>query len=110
MPVHLFQRQYLYAGLPHVEHEVGKTLVFRRVPVGARHEQAVVGMVGAGVPHLLTVDDPLRAVEIGAGRRAGEIGTAAGLAEQLTPAVFAGDDPPQKALLDRVARVLQQRD
>ena len=61
------------------------------VPVGAGQQHPEVGVVGAGVPHLLAVDDPLVAVELGAGGQPGEVGAGARLAEQLAPRVLAGE-------------------
>ncbi len=52
--------------------------MLRHVPVGAGQQHAVVGVVGARVPHLLAVDDPLVAVELGAGGEPGEVGPAPG--------------------------------
>ena len=58
------------AGLSHVEQEVAQTLVLRQIPVGACQQNAEVGMVGAGVPDLLSVEDPLAIDELGSGTRA----------------------------------------
>ena len=70
VPVHLAHRAHLDAGLAHVDREVREAAVLRGVPVGAGDEQAVVGVVGAGVPQLLPVDDPLVAVAVGPWSRA----------------------------------------
>ena len=109
MAVHLLERAHVNAALVHVQDEVGKPLVLGRVPIRARQQQAVVRMVGAGGPHLLAVDDPLLAVELGTACRAGEVGTAARLAEELAPGVFAGKDAAQILGLLRVGAVFQQR-
>jgi hypothetical protein len=50
---------------------------FGCIPVGAGHEHAEVGVVRAGVPHLLPVDHPLVAVEHGGGGEAGEVAAGA---------------------------------
>ena len=90
-------------------HEVGDAAVLGHVPVGAGQQHPVVGVVGAGVPHLLAVDDPLVAVALGAGGEPGQVGAAARLAEQLAPRVLAGDGRPQEAALQVVGAVLEDR-
>ena len=69
------------------------------VGVGAREQHAEVGPVAARRPHLLPVDDPLVAVELGTGVEPGEVGAGAGLAEELAPGLLAGDDVEEVALL-----------
>src|SRR4029079_11829239 len=49
-------------------------------------------------PHLLTVHDPLVAVAHRARRERGEVGTAAGLAEQLATLPLPGEDPREVTL------------
>ncbi len=66
-PVHLFDRPHLHPGLLHRDEEVGDPGVLRRVGVGAGQQEDVVGVVRLGRPHLLPVDDPLVAVELGPG-------------------------------------------
>ena len=58
------------ARLPHGQDEIGQAFVLGDLPVGAGYQHGEVGMVGAGVPDLLAVDDPLVAVELGPGRPA----------------------------------------
>ena len=108
MAVHLLERAHFDALLAHVEHEVREALVLRHVPVRACEQEAVVGVVGAGGPHLLAVDDPVVAVAVGAGGCAGEVGAAAGLAEELAPGVFAGEDAAQESCLVGIAAVFEQ--
>ena len=81
----LAQRPDLDAGLVHVDREVGDALVLGHVGIGAGEQHAEVGPVAARGPHLLAVDDPLVAVELGAGVEPGEVGAGARLAEQLAP-------------------------
>ena len=64
-----------------------------RVGVGAGQQEDVVGVARLGGPHLLAVDDPLVAVELGPRREAGQIRTRVGLAEALAP----GDRPVEDA-------------
>ena len=51
-----------------------------------------MGVVGAGRPDLLAVDDVVIAVADGARLQRSEVGAGAGFAEELAPDVFAGDD------------------
>ena len=52
--------------------------------------------MGDGVPHLLTIDDPLVAVAHGLRGEAGEVAASARFAEQLTPALFAREHWPKQ--------------
>ena len=107
--VHLAQRPDLDAGLVHRQHEVRDALVLGHVPVGAGQQHAVVGVVGAGVPHLLAVDDPLVAVALGPGRESGEVGAAPRLAEELAPDVLAEQRRAEERRLSVVGAVLEDR-
>ena len=60
--------------------------------VRAGQEHAEVGVLAAGGPHLLAVDDPLVAVLDGPGLEAGQVRTRLRLAEELAPGLLAGDD------------------
>ncbi len=73
--------------------------MLRRVGVGAREQQPVARLVRLRRPDLRAVHDPLVAVADGAGRQAGDVGTGAGLAEELAPDLLGGEDRPQEALL-----------
>ena len=97
-PVISLERTDVDAVLVHVDREVGDALVLGDVGVGAGDQHAEVGDLAAGGPHLLAVDDPLVAVEHRLGLQAGEVGAGAGLAEQLTPRLLAGDDVADVAL------------
>ena len=70
MTVHLLEWPHLYTRLAHIDQEVAQSLVLRQIPVGACQQNAEVGMVGAGVPDLLSVEDPLAIDELGSGTRA----------------------------------------
>jgi hypothetical protein len=54
---HLPQRTDGDTRRPEIDDEHRQSLVFRGIRVGAGHAQGVVGLLGAGSPHLLTVDD-----------------------------------------------------
>jgi hypothetical protein len=72
---------------------------FGLVGIGAgQHEDPVGGVAGRG-PDLLAVDDPLVAVEHGAGGDVGQVGAGVGLGVALAPAVLAGDDAGQEVAL-----------
>ncbi|CAB4803101.1 unannotated protein [freshwater metagenome] len=81
----------------HVDGEVGHAFVLRHVRVRAGDEHSPVGEVGNGVPYLLAVDDPLVAVANGLGGEASKVASGTWLAEQLTPALFAGEHRAQEA-------------
>ena len=91
--------------LAHGEHEAGDAAMLGHVPVGAREQKPPVGVMRARAPHLLTVEHPLVAVTIGAGREAGEIGAASGLAEQLAPRDLTRERRAQETLLQLVGTV-----
>ena len=59
--------------------------MLRGVGVGAGEQDHPVGVLGAGGPDLLAVDDVVVAVADGAGLEGGEVGAGAGLAEALAP-------------------------
>ena len=54
-------------------------------------------MVRARGPDFLTVDDPLATIEVGSCDGAGKVGTAARLAKQLAPCIFAREDAPRES-------------
>ena len=63
----------------------------------------------SGGPHLLTVDQPLVAVEHGGGGQRGQVGAGVGFAETLAPAHGAVEDPWQELLLLVLGAPLQDR-
>src|SRR5207249_11960864 len=87
--VHLPQRSHLDARLLHGNREARDALVLGLVPVRASEQQAQLRVMRARVPHLLSTDDPLVTVSLGARRETGQVRAAARLAEQLTPHVLA---------------------
>ena len=86
-------------GLVDREHEHGEAAVLRHVPVGAGQAQAPVRPPGAGGPDLRPVEHPLVAVADGRGQRAGDVGAAARLGEELHPDLLALEDGGEVALL-----------
>ena len=93
------QRPHLDAGGVHVDQQVGQPAVPVGVRVGADDEDAPVGDVRVGRPHLLAVDHPLVAVQLGPGAGAGQVGAGAGLGEALAPHLLAGEQRRQEARL-----------
>ena len=79
------------------------------VPVRTREQQAVVGMVRARAPQLLSVHDPLVTVALGARGQSRQIGTTARFAEQLAPCVFTRDGRAQEPRFHIVRTVREQR-
>ncbi len=105
----LTQRPDVDAGRVHVEREVGEPAVLRCFGIGARDEHPAVGPVRERVPHLLPVDDPLVAVADRTCRQAREVGTGAGLAEELAPQLLAGEQRSQEPRLELVVGVGRDR-
>src|SRR5207302_4066839 len=60
--------------------------------VGPGEQEAAVGVVGAGGPDLLAVEDPPVPVLHRPGRKAGEVAAGIGLAEALGPDLVAGEE------------------
>ena len=87
------------ARLSHRDEQVADALVLGGVGVGTGQQEAVVGVVSAGGPHLLPVDDPLVTVELGGGLQRREVRSAVRLAEPLTPAHRAVQDARQELAL-----------
>ena len=96
---HVDQRADGDPGSVHRADEVRDPLVLRARrarcgPAGSR-----VGLVGVAGPHLLALDHPLVAVELGPGGQRRQVGAGAGLAEQLAPDLLGGQQRQQVALL-----------
>src|SRR5260370_21221942 len=96
--VHLLERLYVDARLFDVDHKIRQPFVLWRVPIGACEQETVVGMMRTRGPYFLSVDDPMVTVPIRACGRASEVGAASGLAEQLAPGVFSGENAAQEIL------------
>src|SRR5690606_3534475 len=72
-------------------------LVLGLVRVGAGDQDRPLGAVGQGRPHLLPVDDPLVTVPDRPRGQGGEVGSGAGLAEQLAPDLLASPQGTQES-------------
>ena len=99
VPGDLHERPDLDTRRMHVEDEIGESAVLGLVRIGAGDEHPVPGGVGDARPHLLPVDHPFVAVADGLGREAGNVGTGAGLAEELAPDLLAGGDAAEVVVL-----------
>ncbi len=97
--VDLLDGAHLDAGLLHRHQEVGDAGVLGGVGVGPGQQEDVVGSARLGGPHLLAVDDPLIAVQLGLRREAGQIGSRVGFAEPLAPGDRAVEDARDELLL-----------
>jgi hypothetical protein len=82
---HFTERSDGHPWLIEPQGEPGNPLVLGNVKIGAGQQHAVVGPHGLAGPHLLAADDPAVTVSAGPRRESGEIGSRAGLAEQLAP-------------------------
>jgi hypothetical protein len=107
--VDLLDRPRLHARALHVDDEVGEALVLGRVGVGPRDDHPVAGVVGAGAPDLLAVDDPLVAVAHRGGAEAGEVRSGGGLAEELAPDLVAARHLREETLLLLLGAVRHER-
>ena len=93
----LAQRPHLDAGRLHVDDQVGEPGVALRVGVAAREEDAPVGDVRVGRPHLLAVDHEVRALEARARSHRREVGAGVRLREALAPDLVCREDALQVA-------------
>src|ERR1700757_1103935 len=83
--------------------------MLRLVPIRARQQQSPMRLVRTGGPHLLTVDDPLIAAELGPRHCASYVGTAARFAEQLAPDILTGQNTEEELFLLPVCAMLEDR-
>jgi hypothetical protein len=95
---HLVEGADLHAGLAHGDHQHGDAGVLGDVPVGPGQEDAEVGMIGTGGPHLLTGDHPLVAIANGSGGETGQIRSGTGLRIELAPVLVAPEPGAQEPL------------
>ncbi len=91
-PGHLLERTNVHPRLMHVDREVADALVLGGLRVGAGDQHPEVGVVAAGGPHLLAVDDPLVAVLDGPSLEPRQVAARRRLAEQLAPGLLARHD------------------
>ena len=89
---HLPQRADGDARLVEGKGEPRDARVLGHIDIGASEQHAVVGLLGLTAPHLLPADDPTVSVAASARRQSREIGTGAGLTEELTPADLTAHD------------------
>ena len=87
----------------------GEPAVLRRVPVGARQAQPVVGLRRARAPHLRAVEDVAVAVAREPRERAGHVGSATGLGQELHPLLVAAQHAREVAQLQHLGAVVEQR-
>src|SRR5215469_2407429 len=83
--------------------------MLRLVPIRACQQKPPMCLVRAGGPHLVSVDYPWIAADLGSRHRTGHIGAAARFAEQLAPDVLAGQYAEQELLLLPVGAMLKDR-
>ncbi|MEZ4480508.1 MAG: hypothetical protein R3B97_05040 [Dehalococcoidia bacterium] len=95
---HVDERTHGDARCLHVEQKVTDAAVLGRIGVRTGDEDAHIGAVCAGRPDLLAVDDVVVAIADCAGLERGEIGSGAGLTEELTPGIFAAEDAMEVAV------------
>ena len=93
----LAQRPHLDAGRLHVDDQVREPGVALRGRIAAGDEDAPVGDVRVRRPHLLAVDDEVRAFEPRARAHGREVGACAGLREALAPDLVCREEGLQVA-------------
>ena len=81
----------------------------RKIWIGAGKREDVVGEMAGRCPNLLTVEDPLVAVEFAAQTNVRQVGASIGLAVALTPHVGVRQDARQVVRLLLLGAPLQQR-
>src|SRR5262249_44084958 len=86
----LLDRPHLDARTLHVQEEHGEALVLGYIGIGAREQNAVIGIMRARGPDLLAVNDPVIAFLLRARAQPRDVGTAGRLREQLAPDLLAG--------------------
>ena len=106
--VHLADGPHFDAGRAHVDDEAGEPLVLGHVRVGPDDDHPPPAEVGAGIPGLLSVDDPVRAVASRPGQESGDVGPGPGLAEELAPDFVAAGHLREMAPLLLVGSVCHQ--
>ena len=81
----LLDRSHFHARRLHVHQEVGDAGLLLDVRIGARQQDAVLGMLGLRRPYLLAVDHVLVADQLGLGAQRSEVGSGTRLGEALAP-------------------------
>jgi hypothetical protein len=95
----LAQRANLDTGRAHVDDQTREARVALGGGIAAGDEQAPVGDVRVGRPHLLAVDDEAGSLEPRARPYRREVGTGLRLGEALAPDLFRGENVREAALL-----------
>ena len=80
-----------------------------RVRVGASQQEAVIGVMPTGGPHLLAVDHPFLTIERRGRLKAGQVATRVRLRESLTPTGRTLQNAGQELLLLLLGTPLEQR-
>ena len=83
--------------------------VLGHVPVGARQDQTPVGPPRAGRPDLRPVEHPLVAVAHRGGLRAGDVGSACRLGQELHPDLVAAEDGGEVLRLLLLGSVVEEQ-
>ena len=96
--------------LLHGEPEQRDPSVLRQVPVRPCQEQRVVGVLGAGGPDLLAVDDIGVTVQVGPRPESGEVGTGARFGVQEAAAQLVGEQASKELPFELVGSERRQRD
>ena len=104
----LHDAAHLNAWLTHWHQQVCDARMLYRRRVGARKQEAIVGVVTTGSPNLLSIDNPLVTVEYCSGLEACQVTTAVWFAKALAPAHLAIQNLWQKFLLLFFSAPLQQ--
>ena len=96
--VDLPNRTHLDAGLVHRHQHVGDAGVQRRFRISTSQQEAIVRVLSLSRPDLLTVDDPLFAIQFRLALKRREIRPRSRLAEPLTPRRRTLENPRQELL------------
>src|SRR2546426_5130398 len=76
----------------HVDEKEGDALVRRSVAISAREQEALVRVVSAARPRLLSVQDPTAIPRLGSRSQAGQVTAGVGLAEALAEDQLTAED------------------
>ena len=108
-PVRLGDAAHLDTVLAHRNEQIGDAGVLWRRLIGAGEQEAVVGMVTLGGPHLLAVDHPFITIEHRGGLETRQVRTRVRLGEPLAPAGLTLQDAGEELALLLLGSPLQQR-
>ena len=105
---HHLDRTDLDPWLVHGDEQEGDPLVLRHIGVGAGQDEDPIGQVPRGGPHLLAVEHPFVAVQLGPAPDIGQVGSGARFRVPLAPDVLTGQDPWQEVGLLFLGAPLQE--